>query len=117
MPAADTERINLPLPREAFPGPRAPTNLEDAVRDAATFEPRAGDDERVRVPVFPKGRLVEDRAVELFDKGLALRAAQRYAEALEAWEHALALAPDNLVYQANVTRLRAQLRELRGQQR
>jgi tetratricopeptide (TPR) repeat protein len=65
--------------------------------------------------MFPKGRLVEERAVELFDRGLALRAAQRYEEALEAWEEALALAPDNLVYQANVSRLRAQLRELRGQ--
>ncbi len=44
---------------------------------------------------------------------MALRAQHRYQEALEAWEKALALAPDNLVYQANVTRLRAQLAELR----
>ncbi len=117
VPGADTERIELPLPREAFPSPRAPTNLEDAVRDAATFEPLAADEEPARVRMFPKGRLVEERAVELFDRGLALRSAQRYEEALAAWEQALALAPDNLVYQANVTRLRAQLRELRGGQR
>ena len=66
----------------------------DAVRNAAAVEPQ-------RNPL--------DRAVELFDIGIALRAQQRYAEALDAWQQALALAPENLVYQASVQRLRAQL--------
>jgi eukaryotic-like serine/threonine-protein kinase len=53
------------------------------------------------------------RAVELFDLGLERRSAGRYGEALEAWERALALAPENRVYQANVGRLRDQLENLR----
>jgi cytochrome c-type biogenesis protein CcmH/NrfG len=47
--------------------------------------------------------------VELFDLGIALRAQHRYGEALDAWQEALNLAPENLVYQASVQRLRAQL--------
>ena len=57
------------------------------------------------------------RAVELFDKGIELRRAGRFGEALDAWEHAAALAPGNHVYQSNVARLRHQLDELRGAQR
>ena len=57
------------------------------------------------------------KAVELFDKGIELRVAGRYGEALQAWERALALAPENLVYRANVLRLRDQLSELRRAQR
>jgi serine/threonine-protein kinase len=102
MQDAQTERISLPLPPEAFrPPPATPSpvataaaNLTDAVRNAAAF----GSD---RNPL--------ERAVEMFDLGIALRAQHRYAEALEAWEQALELAPDNLVYQANVKRLKAQL--------
>jgi serine/threonine-protein kinase len=96
VPEGDTERISLPLPPEAFPPPRHPTaaNLIDAVRSAAALEP---------------GRNPLERAVELFDLGLGLRAQQRYDEALEAWREALALAPENLVYQASVQRLSAQL--------
>ena len=99
----DTERISLPVPPEAFPPPRAgsgpsrpPTaaNLTDAVHGAAALEPE-------RNPL--------ERAVELFDLGIALRAQQRYLEALAAWQGALALAPENLVYQASVQRLAAQL--------
>jgi serine/threonine protein kinase len=56
------------------------------------------------------------RAVDLFDKGIELRAAGRYGEALQAWERALALAPDNHVYRSNVNRLRQQLDELRRAQ-
>ena len=70
--------------------------MTDAVRNAATYGPD-------RNPL--------ERAVELFDLGIALRAQHRYGEALEAWERALELAPDNLVYQANVKRLKAQLGE------
>jgi len=100
VPEGDTERISLPVPPEAFPPPRHPTaaNLIDAVRSAAALEP---------------GRNPLERAVELFDLGIALRAQQRYIEALEAWREALALAPENLVYQASVQRLAAQLRDRR----
>jgi eukaryotic-like serine/threonine-protein kinase len=107
MPDAATERISLPLPPEAFPPPRsgpiaAPTtgtNLTDAMRNAAAV----GSE---RNPL--------ERAVQLFDLGMALRAQHRYLEALQAWEQALALAPDNLVYQANAKRLRAQLGDAVG---
>jgi hypothetical protein len=57
------------------------------------------------------------RAVEMFDKGIELRVAGRYGEALAAWERAAALAPENRVYRANVDRLRRQLDELRRAQR
>jgi tetratricopeptide (TPR) repeat protein len=53
----------------------------------------------------------------MFDRGIELRAAGRYGEALEAWERALALAPQNRVYQSNVARLRGQLDELRRAER
>ena len=104
VPDALTERISLPLPPEAFrPQPATPSpvasaaaNMTDAVRNAVVF----GAD---RNPL--------ERAVEMFDLGIALRAQHRYGEALEAWERALELAPDNLVYQANVKRLKAQLGE------
>ena len=43
------------------------------------------------------------RAVELFDRGLELRAAGHYGVALDAWEKALRLAPENRVYQSNVS--------------
>jgi hypothetical protein len=57
------------------------------------------------------------RAVELFDRGIELRRAGRYGEALHAWERAAALAPENHVYEANVARLRQQLDELRRAER
>jgi serine/threonine-protein kinase len=57
------------------------------------------------------------RAVELFDKGIELRVAGRYGEALAAWERAAVLAPENHIYRANVDRLRRQLDELRRAQR
>jgi len=102
VPEGDTERISLPLPPEAFrPRPASgpirhatAPNLTDAVRKAAAVEPE-------RNPL--------ERAVELFDLGIALRAQHRYGEALDAWQQALELAPENLVYQASVQRLRAQL--------
>ena len=54
--------------------------------------------------------------VQLFDQGLMLRAEGRHGEALDAWEKALALAPENRLYQSHVRRLRAQLSALRGGQ-
>jgi eukaryotic-like serine/threonine-protein kinase len=57
------------------------------------------------------------RAMDLFDHGVELRVARRYGEALHAWERALALAPENLVYRSNVGRLRAQLDALRRAER
>jgi serine/threonine protein kinase len=103
IPDGETERISLPLPPEAFRPPASASgpsrhataaNLIDAVRNAAALEPK---------------RTALDQAVELFDLGIALRAQERYHEALEAWQEALKLAPENLVYQASVQRLRAQL--------
>ncbi len=55
-------------------------------------------------------------AVDLFDRGLELRAEGRHGEALDAWEKALALAPENRLYQFHLRRLRAQLSALRGGQ-
>jgi predicted hydrocarbon binding protein len=60
-------------------------------------------------------RSARERAVEMFDRGLELRGAGRYGEALDAWERALALAPDNRVYQHNVQRLRDELGRLRAE--
>jgi predicted hydrocarbon binding protein/tRNA A-37 threonylcarbamoyl transferase component Bud32 len=55
-----------------------------------------------------------ERAVELFDRGVERRRGGRYGEALDAWERALALAPDNRIYQTNVERLRMELGRLRA---
>ncbi|HEY4395520.1 MAG TPA: protein kinase [Polyangia bacterium] len=68
-------------------------------------------------PLHPSHRSPLQRAVELFDRGIELRRAGRYGEALDAWEHAAMLAPENHVYQSNAARLRQQLDELRGAQR
>jgi serine/threonine-protein kinase len=73
-----------------------------------------------RTPELPppaSQRAPLQHAVELFDRGIELRAAGRYGEALEAWERALALAPDNRVYESNVHRLRVQLENLRQAER
>jgi serine/threonine protein kinase len=55
-------------------------------------------------------------AVHLFDHGLKLRAEGRHGEALDAWEKALVLAPENRLYQSHLRRLRAQLSALRQSQ-
>jgi serine/threonine-protein kinase len=52
-------------------------------------------------------------AAELFDRGIELRLAGRYHQTLEVWNHALGLAPGNLLYQSNVARLSEQLENLR----
>jgi predicted hydrocarbon binding protein/tRNA A-37 threonylcarbamoyl transferase component Bud32 len=60
-------------------------------------------------------RSARERAVELYDRGLERRRSGRYGEALNAWEKALALAPDNRVYQSSVQRMRGDLGRLRAQ--
>jgi len=81
---AETERVSLPLPPDALPTPGVTT-------------------------VRPGDADAEERAVRLFDHGIALRAQHRDAEALEAWEKALELSPDDPIYKEAVRRLRAQL--------
>ena len=104
VPEADTRRIDLPLPPEAFRSHTDVAAVPALVTGAASLT------DAVRLAAGADGRSPEERAVELFDLGVALRAKGCYREALDAWQGALALAPDNLVYQANVQRLRAQLR-------
>jgi tetratricopeptide (TPR) repeat protein len=79
---AETERVKLPLPPDAFPTPG---------------------------PTLLGGHDAEDRAVTFFDLGIALRAQHRDAEALDAWEKALALAPQDPIYKEAVRRLRTEL--------
>jgi eukaryotic-like serine/threonine-protein kinase len=108
-----TERISLPLPPDAFP----PLRPDLAVKDRAETGPTATARPPGAAPPPVPGAVRQERAVELFDLGIALRAAHRYIEALDAWERASALAPDNAVYRANVNRLREQLGELQASSR
>jgi tetratricopeptide (TPR) repeat protein len=82
----ETRRVSLSLPAEAF----APSVTDPT-------DPTLG-------------------AVHLFDHGIKLRAEGRHGEALDAWEKALALAPENRLYQSHLRRLRAQLSALRQSQ-
>lgn len=89
----ETQRVRLPLPPEAFPhggGGNTPGPVLNRDWDQG-------------------GEGAEARAVTFFDRGIALQAQHRYAEALEAWEKALELAPADPFYQASVKRLRAQI--------
>ena len=132
---AETQRITLPIPPEAYrpalPEPEAP--VAPMVPTVSIFDRRRGS--RPAPTSFvdaaaaaggasvlgwratgsgAQGRLAQlDRAVEFFDRGLELRGAGRYGEALDAWERALALAPSNHLYQSHVRRLRLQLHALR----
>lgn len=82
--------------------------------------PASDDDTRkVSLPLPPEAFGPPDPdpagpAVDLFDRGIRLRAEGRFEEALTAWESALALAPENRLYESHVRRLRAQLAVLRG---
>jgi serine/threonine protein kinase len=80
--------------------------------------PRRVEDETRRVSVSPAAEALApaEAAVHLFDRGLELRAEGRHGEALDAWERALALAPENRLYQSHLRRLRAQLSALRQSQ-
>ena len=94
----------LPAPVSIFSAPAAPsgTAVHGWRRTAPARSPEAE-------------RSARERAVELFDRGLEWRGEGRYGEALDAWEKALALAPDNRVYQANVERLRGELSRVRAE--
>jgi serine/threonine-protein kinase len=91
----ETRRVSLAMPAEAYAPPVA-----EAGRTVSMFTQKAE----------------LESAVQLFDQGLMLRAEGRHGEALDAWEKALALAPENRLYQSHVRRLRAQLSALRGGQ-
>jgi predicted hydrocarbon binding protein/tRNA A-37 threonylcarbamoyl transferase component Bud32 len=93
----------LPPPVSIFSAPTAPAGT--AVHGWRTTAPARSAE---------ADRSARERAVEFFDRGVELRTGGHYGEALDAWEKALALAPDNRVYQANVQRLRADLGRLRG---
>ena len=121
--AGETERISLPLPPEAFPPLRpelaraaagAGAKLMDGLREEVDSGPITAVRNVSAGPPPAPGPARVERAVELFDLGISLRAEHRYSEALEAWEQAAALAPDNAVYRANVNRLREQLGELQA---
>jgi serine/threonine protein kinase len=132
----ETQRVSLPLPAEAFAPPSveqaAPTvsifdqagvqaqaahaNLVDAIRGAAARGGTSVVGWRMTSALTPEAHAELEPAVYLFDHGIKLRAEGRYGEALDAWEKALALAPENRLYQSHVRRLRAQLSALRRSQ-
>ena len=103
-PPAPPPIAAAPPPASLFSAPAAPSGT--AVRGWRTTAP-------ARTPEAE--RSARERAVEMFDRGLEMRGAGRYGEALDAWEKALALAPDNRIYQTNVQRLRTDLGRLRAE--
>jgi serine/threonine protein kinase/predicted hydrocarbon binding protein len=103
-PTLPSPAASQPPPVSIFSAPTAPSGT--AVRG---WQRKS----QVRSPELE--RSARERAVELFDRGLELRGGGRYGEALDAWEKALALAPDNRVYQSNVQRLRMELGRLRAE--
>jgi serine/threonine protein kinase len=121
--------VGAPPPPPRRPPPPAEPSLPHWSPPGKLFDRGFGDAPTAAQPAVlgwrrtpegppPEGeRAPLQRAVELFDRGLELRAAGRYGETLEAWERAWALAPENRVYEANVVRLRAQLENLRQAER
>jgi len=120
--AGDTRKISITLPPEAFP-PRRPETIRgfaaDSAPSAQIFDGGAsGSGAQSSLGKRPaRVRTQEttpsERAVALFDQGLTLRLDGRYEEALEAWDLALRLAPENNLYQVQVNKLRAQLQSRR----
>ncbi len=106
-----------PPPTEpSWPHRSPPGNLFDRVFGARPASTAPGVLSWRRIPELAppeSAREYLQRAVELFDRGIELRAGGHYREALEVWERAVELAPDNRVYEANLGRLRAQLDNLR----
>jgi hypothetical protein len=86
--------ISGPVPRPRPQESSAPAFVERR-GERALEAPR---EERRRPPV--------DEAVRLFDHGLSLLADKLYAAALDEWERACALEPENRLYQVNLKRLR-----------
>jgi serine/threonine-protein kinase len=113
----DPQPPPLPAPRGA-PPPSRPIAVADApIARGPSRSGQAVVGWRSAAAQPPAAhRSPQQRAVELFDRGLELRSAGHHGAALEAWERALRLAPDNRVYQANVNRLREQLGNLRAAQ-
>ena len=93
----ETRRVSLFPPPEAFAPPPVEAGRAVSIFAQSVVDPSRG-------------------AVHLFDDGLRLRAEGRHGEALDAWERALALAPENRLYQSHLRRLRAQLSALRQSQ-
>jgi len=86
--------------------------------------PCPGDEtKRVSLPVPPEAfappstRESIAPAAQLFDRGIQLRAAGRFEDALTVWETALALSPENRLYEGHVRRLRAQIAALQSDPR
>jgi eukaryotic-like serine/threonine-protein kinase len=109
-------------PATGAPAPRArpPGIVFDRGIAAAPDASAAGSRRRRGTPkpaaaASPRAPL--ELALELFDRGIELRVAGRYGEALDVWERAFALAPENRVYESNVSRLREQLGALRRAER
>jgi serine/threonine protein kinase len=148
MPPADTEKINITLPPEAFPQggevaadfpsaaeaiseaagiPAAPifdggaltppplgsASFHDAFRGAVAGAGATSVRGWRRNTVSTKETQQSDWAVAIFDQGIEMRLEGRYEEALEAWELALRLAPENHLYKAQINKLRAQLQARR----
>ncbi len=139
-PADDTVRMSLPVPAEAFAcsseGNEAPAtqeaiptaplleqagakpsttpaNLSEAIRGAAAHRGTSVIGWRTTPASSQDARASAEPGVAHFDLGIQLRAEGRYTEALESWEEALALAPENRLYQSHVLRLREHLALLR----
>ncbi|HLK89167.1 MAG TPA: protein kinase [Polyangia bacterium] len=120
-PADDTVPMSFPVPAEAFASAshRNVTssaihpNLSEAIRDAAVHRGTSVIGWRTTPASSQDERAPAEPGVALFDLGIQLRAEGRYREALESWEQALALAPDNRLYQSQVQRLREHLSLLR----
>ena len=101
----ETRRVSLPVPAEAF----APSPLRGSAERRGTSVVGW----RMASALTPEAHAELEPAVYLFDRGIKLRAEGRYGEALDAWEKALALAPENRLYQSHLRLLRAQLSALR----
>jgi serine/threonine protein kinase len=153
MPPADTEKINITLPPEAYPqGTERPEDFQmgaEAILDAEAvpaapifdagelammaptppplprgpgglndaFSAAVGGSTSLRgwrrTAVSTQETTQSEWAMAIFDQGIEMRLEGRYEEALEAWELALRLAPDNHLYKAQINKLRAQLQTRR----
>jgi hypothetical protein len=74
----------------------------DRVERPSLVEERQASDETANL----RRRVPLPEAVRCFDRGLSLLQDKLFAAALEEWERAAVLDPDNRMYQVNVKRLR-----------